>query len=143
MAVISFFTRQIRTIISLLATRAVIKAIFGGKVTKLTSSFFDIICRKKRENFLPAIAVEFHNQYNLMKGIAAASVTTASPLTDDLRNKFTEILQSISGKENIELKEKIDNDLIGGFILKIGDRQIDDSVSGKLRTLRKELHVAV
>ncbi len=121
--------------------RAVLKAIFGGKVNPMTSAFFDIICRKSREYFLPMIATEFHSQYNKMKGIVAASVVTASGLNDDLREDFVQILKDISGKKEIELSEEIDTALIGGFILKIGDRQIDDSVSGKLRSLKRQLHV--
>ena len=49
---------------------------------------------------------------------------------------MTAVVKNITGKEGVELTEKIDDSIIGGFILKIGDRQIDDSISSKLNELK-------
>jgi len=116
---------------------SILMSLFSGKVNDLTQEFFKIICRKNREGFLPAVAKEFHLQYNASKGIADAQVTTTFPLTDDLRKQFTQIVGEVSGKE-VELVEVVDEDLIGGFVLRIGDRQIDESLSSKLKQLKKE-----
>ena len=109
--------------------------IFEGKVNDLTLRIFDILTKKRREAFLPAIAREIHHQYNVNKGIAEATVTTTIALDDELRNDFKSVVTKISGK-GVELTEKVDEGLIGGFVLKIGDRQIDDSISARLRALR-------
>lgn len=114
---------------------AILKSIFTGKVSDLTMSIFDIISKKNREQYLPEIAKEFHRQYNALKGIAEASITTVVPLSDELRKEVNTLVKKVTGKE-VELTEKVDANIIGGFILKIGDKQIDDSVSSKLNELK-------
>jgi len=113
----------------------ILNQVFEGKVNDLTLKFFVLLTRKKREGYLPAVATEFHHQYNVSKGIAEATVTTTFALNDELRKEFNSVVAKISGK-NVELTEKIDETLIGGFVLKIGDRQIDDSISARLSALR-------
>lgn len=113
----------------------ILKAIFSATANELTLSFFDIVSRKGREGVLPVVAKEFHKQFNLYKGIQSAEVVTTFPITDDQRNKFTEIVKEISGKDKVELMEKVDKELIGGFILRIEDRQLDESLSSKLKML--------
>ena len=114
---------------------AVLKKLFAGKVHELTMSFFDIITRKNREPILASIAREFHNAYNQYKGIGTASVTTATPLDDKLRAEIENLVRKYSDKKQIELVEKVDPDLIGGFVLNVGDRQVDASIKSKLKTL--------
>lgn len=116
---------------------SVLEAVFGGKVNELTQEFYKIIVRKGREGYLLAISKEFHLQYNAYKGIAGAKVITTFALNDELRKQFTDIVKEISGKE-VELEEMVDEDLLGGFVLRIGDRQVDESVSTKLLRLKKE-----
>ncbi len=113
----------------------ILRKVFVGNVHDLTLRIFEILTRKNREGYLPAIAREFHHQYNVNKGIEEAAVTTTFQLDDDLRKEFESVVAKISGK-GVELTEKIDEDLIGGFVLKVGDRQIDDSISARLRALR-------
>jgi F-type H+-transporting ATPase subunit delta len=114
----------------------VIKAIFAGKSQEMTLAFYDILARKNRADLLIDIAREFQKQYNQYKGIQVAEVTTTFPLTDDLRNQFTTAVKEISGKDKVELVEKVDAKIIGGFILRVNDRQLDQSLSSKLRNLR-------
>ncbi|WP_226389992.1 ATP synthase F1 subunit delta [Penaeicola halotolerans] len=116
---------------------SILKAIFADKVDQLTFSFFEIITRKNRESDLPAIATEFHHQYNVQSNVQEATITTTFVLTQELREKFRSIVKEISGKE-VELLEKVNPDLIGGYILKVGDRQIDESISSHLKALRVE-----
>ena len=115
----------------------ILNKLFGEKVNGLTLAFFQILTKKHREAYLPQIATEFHHQYNVNKGIEEATVTTTFPLSMALRKDFESVVEKITGK-SVELTEKVDESLIGGFILKIGDRQIDDSVSSKLQALRVE-----
>ncbi len=115
-----------------------IKEVFGNKTSELTLAFFDIITRKGREKFLPQIAEAFINLYNEHKGIIKAEVTTTFALTPDLRKEVEKIVHEVSGK-TVSLTEVIDEEIIGGFILKVGDRQIEDTISSKLNVLRREM----
>lgn len=114
----------------------ILKKIFRGKVHSLTMAFFEIITRKNREPILASVAREFHNAYNEHKGIGKASLTTAVPLDAKIRGEFEKLVQEYSDKKQIELIEKVDPDLIGGFILNVGDRQVDASIRNKIKTLK-------
>ncbi|MER2998683.1 ATP synthase F1 subunit delta [Pontibacter populi] len=116
---------------------AVINAVFKGKVNEMTLAFFNIVARKSRESILEFVATEFEKQYNIMKGIQRASVTTAAPLSPALRQQLGEKLANETGK-TIQLEEMIDPSLIGGFVLKVGDKQIDSSVKYSLRKLKNK-----
>jgi F-type H+-transporting ATPase subunit delta len=116
--------------------REVLEQLFSKKVNKLTMSFFDIITRKNREPLLPAIAREFHNSYNEYKGIKKATITTAVPLDAKLRGEIEKLVKSYSDKKQVELVEKVDKDMIGGFVLNIADRQIDASIRNKIKALK-------
>lgn len=117
---------------------AIIQEIFKGKVEKLTFLFLDLVAKKGREAVLPEIANVFKDLYNEYKGIIEAEVTTTVTLDAPLRKEVERIVGEISGK-SVSLVEKVDKDLIGGFIIKVGDRQIDESIQTKLNTLRREL----
>ena len=114
----------------------VLNALFVTNVSPITLSFFNILIQKGRERALLAIAKEFHQQYNVHNGIQPAEVVTTFPIDEELRKSFVEIVREISGKGKVELKEKIDVELIGGFVLTVGDRQIDESIENKLKQLR-------
>ncbi len=116
--------------------RDILEKLFKGKVHNLTMSILDILTRKNREPLLPAIAREFHTAYNTFKGIGKATITTAVPLDDELRTEFENMVKQLSAKDQVELTETIDKELIGGFILNVGDRQIDASIRNKLKTLK-------
>ena len=114
----------------------VLHKIFSGKVDDLTMAFIDIITRKNREPILFTIAGEFHAAYNEYKGIGQAYITTTIPMDADLRETIETIVKKLSNKKQVEIKEKVDKDLIGGFILNVGDRQIDASIKGKMKALQ-------
>lgn len=114
----------------------ILQRIFKGKVHSLTMAFFDIITRKNREPILVSVAREFHNAYNEYKGIGKATVTTAIPLDAAMRGEFEKLVRQYSDKKQIELIEKVDPELIGGFVLNVGDRQVDASIRSKIKTLQ-------
>ncbi|WP_420147068.1 ATP synthase F1 subunit delta [Spirosoma sp.] len=115
---------------------AIIKAVFANRVDPVTMAFFQIIAKKNREPIMDAIADEFINQYDRLKGIERATIITTVPLTDALRKKFTEMVAKTAGAKTVELEEKIDSKLIGGYILRVGDQQIDGSIRSQLNDLR-------
>jgi F-type H+-transporting ATPase subunit delta len=110
--------------------------IFKSKVTVLTMAFIDILTRKNREPLLPEIAKEFHNAYNVYKGIGKASVTTTIPMDAKTRSVFEALVRKLADRKEVELEEKIDKELIGGFILNVEDRQIDASIRNNLKKLK-------
>ena len=116
--------------------RDILNKVFSGRVHPLTMSIFEILTRKNREPLLPAIAKEFHSAYNIHKGIGKATITTAVPLDDQLRAEFEGITKKLSEKDKVELIEKVDKEMIGGFVLNVGDRQIDASIKNKLKALK-------
>lgn len=116
--------------------RDILEKIFKGKVNKLTLAIFDIITAKNREPLLPAIAEEFHHAYNVYKNIGEATVTTAVPLDAALRAEIEGIVKKLSDKKQVEIKEKVNPEMIGGFVLNVGDRQVDASIKNKLKALK-------
>ena len=116
----------------------VLTQIFSPSFASLTMDFLRIILRKRREGYIPQMAEAFTVQYNQIRGIARAELITPTPATAELKHDITAKL----AKElnlTIDLKEIVDPSLVGGFVLRVGDRQIDASVASQLRNMRKEL----
>jgi len=113
----------------------ILKKAFSGKYNDLTLQAFALITKKNRENILESVAEEFVHLYNVKKGISEVSVTTTFKLDNDLRKSFEKLARDITGNKPV-LSEEIDPEILGGFILKLGDKQIDDSVRGQLNELK-------
>ncbi len=118
---------------------SVIESIFKGKVEDITLSFLKLITSKRRESYIREIAVAFDEQYKTDKNIFTAVVTSARGLDKQTREKVLDLVKT-QLKGEVDLVEKVDESTIGGFILKIGDKQIDKSVSRQLSNLKKELN---
>ena len=116
---------------------SILKKVFEGRMNKLSISFFDIITRKGREAFLEGIAKEFVLRYKRFKGIQTAVITSAVGLDDRLRKEVYRVV-SESMKSEVELIEKVDKKIIGGFVLRMEDKQYDASIASELRKLAKE-----
>jgi F-type H+-transporting ATPase subunit delta len=114
---------------------AILKALFEARVNPVSYAIFTIITKKNREAILDEIANEFILSYNLNQGIQRATVTTTTPLTDALRKQFSDMVAAKTGR-TVQLTEKIDPNLIGGYVLKIDDRQIDASLRSRLNELK-------
>jgi F-type H+-transporting ATPase subunit delta len=115
----------------------ILEAIFGGKVSKVTDSFFKIMINKSRAEILYGTAKEFINQYNVIKHIVRAYVTSATPLSEVNRKKITSELEAATGG-TIELHTRVDAGLIGGFVLTVGDLQLDTSILSSLNRLKQD-----
>lgn len=115
---------------------SLLKKIFSSKVNDITLASFDLIARKGRERYLPEIAKEFIRRYNVSKGIVEAVFTTAIPLKDSLKSEIIDIVKNITKQKTVQLTEVIDENIVGGFILKTENQQIDDSISGRLNELK-------
>ncbi|CAG5069503.1 ATP synthase subunit delta [Dyadobacter sp. CECT 9623] len=116
----------------------ILKALFEARVNPVSYAIFKIITKKNRESILDEIANEFIKAYNLNQGIQKATVVTTTPLTEELRQQFKEIVKSATGR-TVQLAEKINPAIIGGYVLTIEDRQIDASLRTRLNELKLQL----
>jgi F-type H+-transporting ATPase subunit delta len=114
----------------------VIRALFLDKLSELSFSFMQVITRKRRERYLEEIADEYVLLYKVKKGIATAVITSAVPLDRSLQDEVTAFLADRTHRK-IELTQKTDPAIIGGYILRWGDEQVDASISRKLRELKR------
>lgn len=116
----------------------ILKKTFEKNVNPVTFSIFSVLTKKNRENLIYSIAEEFDKLYNQQKGVQKVTVTTVTTLTDAQRVEFTKVVSQATGKQVI-LEEKVNEDLIGGYILSVGDTQIDTSVRKRLNELKLSL----
>ncbi|MDZ4715556.1 MAG: ATP synthase F1 subunit delta [Cytophagales bacterium] len=115
--------------------REILRKLFSEKVGPLTMSIIDIITRKNREPLLPAIANEFHNAYNAYKGIGKAYLTTTVKPDKELLEIMERISKKLLDTPQVEMHTQVEKELIGGLILRVGDRQLDTSIRSKLKSL--------
>lgn len=119
--------------------RDIFEAIFGKNLSKTTNTFFNIILNKGRESIIPEIASEFDVQYKAFNHVSSVKLTTASPLSEEAVNQIkSKLLASNATDEKVELETAVNPDLIGGYVIEIGDKLFDDSVAHKLNKLKKE-----
>lgn len=114
----------------------ILTALFEGKMNKITLEFFKLMINKGRGNVLFATAQEFVNQYDVLKHITQATVVSAAPLSETNKAQILAEVKAAVGGE-VTLDAKVDASLIGGFVLTVGDRQIDTSIANNLRKLKK------
>ena len=116
---------------------SILNSVYGKNVSEVTMLFVNLITKNRREGALPEIADAFIAQYKAMKGITTAVVTSAAVLADDAKKKIQDLVQKEVGG-TVELQMEINPELIGGFILRIGDKQLDTSILSKIGDLRQE-----
>jgi len=116
--------------------RKILKKIFENKIGKLAMAFLDIITSKKREGMLKVMIEQFLRLYKQIKNIVSAQIITAVELEPELRTLIKEKLK-LANKADIELSEVVNKKIIGGFVLRIDDTQIDASVAKDLRAVKK------
>ena len=104
---------------------------------KSTNNLIDTLVTNNRINILGDIAVKYGELLDKSKGVEVATVTTAVALTDDLKKRVLEKAKTLTGKD-VEVENIIDEDILGGFILRIGDLQYNASVANQLNKLKRE-----
>jgi len=102
-----------------------------------TKALFNLLLANKRFEILEAIAKQYLVLYDEFAGIEVAHVTTAVPMTAELEAKVLSKIKELSSK-NITIQNKVNPDIIGGFIIRIGDQQFNASVADKLSQLKRE-----
>jgi F-type H+-transporting ATPase subunit delta len=119
---------------------AVMKSIFEGNLNSLTYRFLLIITRHRREGMIDQITEQFSVIYRKEKNILSAVLTSAVEADPVIRKKIISLLEDYT-KASIELTEKVDESIIGGFVLDFDDKQYDASILSKLKDLRKEFDI--
>jgi F-type H+-transporting ATPase subunit delta len=118
--------------------QAVIDAIAKNRISVLTDAFIKLLINKSREGDLPEIVSAFIGQYNAIKGIHKVKLTTATAIGDDLKNAIVAKVKREANLENVELDTKVDDALIGGFVLEFNNNLVDASVLRDLTDIRKQ-----
>ena len=114
-----------------------LKAIFG-KASPVVKTLLALISGNNRANHLKGMALKYKQLYQELQGKQEAEVTTAVPLTPALEKVVMEKIKTLTDKK-VELVSTVDQDIIGGFILRLGDQQFDASVANQLQSLEHKL----
>ena len=109
-----------------------------GQFEDVSKSFLKLITDNRRDSNLPAIAQSFILQVKDYEGILPITITSAVPLDNSVRDVIVTKIQN-TVKDKLEIKEQIDESLIGGFVVKMGDMEIDASISNQFNNLKKRL----
>jgi F-type H+-transporting ATPase subunit delta len=117
---------------------AIFQKILKGNVEDMTLSLIELLVKNGRENFLPAIARSFIRETQIHRGITEAVLTTAVPVDATVKKQISDLVANTFSTK-VDLKEVIEPEIIGGFILKVDDNYIDASIRNKLRKVKKEL----
>tara|TARA_B100000900_G_scaffold141995_1_gene120352 strand:+ start:617 stop:1165 length:549 start_codon:yes stop_codon:yes gene_type:complete len=108
------------------------------KVSPVVKTFLALVAENNRANHLDGIAVKYKQLYQDLLGKQEANVTTATTLTPELEKAVMEKIKTLTDKK-VELVSTVDKDIIGGFILRLGDQQFDASVANQLQSLEHKL----
>ena len=117
----------------------VMENVFKGRISDELTGFFSLLIAKDRYKEINSIIAYIKDKVKLLKGIGVAYVTTAVPLRDEQKKRVEEKLLATTGYQQMEMHYAEDKKLIGGMVIRIGDRVIDSSVSSKLDKLSKQL----
>ena len=113
-------------------------SIFGTFVSRPVLNLIRLTIQRNRFEQLSRIAAEFRRLDNVRRSITQATATSAAPLTPDETRALTQRLEGSTGGR-IELEVQVDPSLLGGLVVRVGDRLIDGSVRGRLERLRNQL----
>lgn len=109
-----------------------------AKFQKVTMNFLGVLVENKRMNVLPGIIKSFSAALSKMRGEVVAQVITASPLAKAQEKEIAKALSAELGRDVI-IESKVDENILGGLIVKVGSQMIDDSVARKLERLKSNL----
>ena len=126
-------------VISASAKKAVLSEVFKS-ADKTTLSLIDTLVTNNRIAIIGEVATKYIQLFDTSKGIQVATVTTAIDLTDALKQQVLAKAKELTGKD-IEVKSIVDESILGGFILRIGDIQYNASIANQLNKLKREFTI--
>ena len=116
-----------------------IEAVFGNKIEPLSLAFLKLIVIKNRAQAVPQISVEYELIYNIKNNILATEIESVVALNDNIRKQVLSALKEQTKANKVNLTEKVNEELIGGFVLRYKNQQYDASIKKQLNELRKSL----
>lgn len=117
----------------------VIEKVFQGRVSDELTGFLKVVVDKERYKELPSIFQYFIDRVKEVSGVGVAHITTAVELSDEQKAATLARLLEITSYQRIESDFQVDASLIGGMVIRIGDRVVDSSIRTKLNDLTKQL----
>ncbi len=117
--------------------RNVLNALFADKVDNIVKGLFNLLQENKRMLMLEAIARQYSVIYDYHKSLHVAKVVTAVPLTKELEAKMLTKVEELTGNK-ATIENTINPNILGGFILQVGDVQYDASISNQFNELKRE-----
>jgi F-type H+-transporting ATPase subunit delta len=118
--------------------KSITHAIVKNSIGNIAVSFIDLLIAKNRENELPEITEAFIDQYNDIKQIHIVQLTTAVEVSDAVKNEIVEKVKSSQNIQNVELQDRINSKLIGGFVLEFDNKLLDASIFKELVDIKKQ-----
>jgi len=126
-------------VISASIKKSALLEVFKG-VNPATVNLINTLIANKRLDLLPQVSGKFITLYEQQKGSQVATVTTAVPLTEALEAKVLAKVKELTGKE-AAIKNIVDESILGGFILRVGDTQYNASIANQLSKLKREFTI--
>ena len=117
---------------------SIMDTVIGGNVSPLTKMFFKLLIHKNREANLGEISSAFIDQYYERNNIHKVKLSTAEPISDELKNSILNRVRALKNIEHIDLETEIDPSLIGGFTLQIADTFVDASIKHDLYDIKRQ-----
>lgn len=118
--------------------KEILNSVFGKNVNQEILNFLYIIVDKKREKYIESIIEEYMALTNEAKNIVEAVAITAVPLKNEMMLKLQETLSKSLGK-NVQLKNEIDTEIMGGVLVKVGDKIMDGTIKSRLGEIHKQM----
>lgn len=119
----------------------IFEKVFKNKIEKISLNFLFLIIQKKREPYLEAIHEEFLKFLDEHFGVEESEITVAIDLEEKEKENIRKKISEIIGKK-VRLNVKVNPDIMGGIVVRIGDKVIDGSIKTKLSLLEKKLEQA-
>lgn len=117
----------------------IIESITKQRVSVLTSAFIQLLVRKNRETNLPEIATTYIDQFNELRNIHKVKITTADPISDEMLNAImANVKATATPGQTFEIETKVENELIGGFLLETGGTLVDASILRDLKDIQTQ-----
>ena len=117
------------------AKKAAVTKLFASDVSPSLINLLKLLADRQRINVLDAVLERFLELYRDLRHIALATVTSASPLSEDQQAALSQKVKAVAGTDNVEFDLKVDPALIGGFVVSLGSQVIDASLAGQVRRL--------
>jgi len=103
-----------------------------------TQGLINVLVDNKRSDILGGVSQSFISLYNEAKGVKVAQVTSAVALTSELESKILAKVKDLTGSNHVTIENTIDESIIGGFILRVGDIQYNTSIANQLGNIKRE-----